>query len=869
MNKFTSLLVVLTLTVLGNACASGDSGPRIASIAITPGSVTFGGQGETYLLSAQAYNAAGDEVAATFEWTTSDADTVSVDADGVLTSTSRVGSAVIVAQAEGTQSAPLLAMVVVPAPSSEFVDDGQVVGNFTLVDPSAPLVPGVLYEVTLSGIVPPDVGTILLGRETAPVAGEVVDTRLENEYVVVTLELLPLDELFDEMKVDEILPLRNAEVAIGDAASDAYTMERQPEGNYVLTLTAQARSTAELSLKAATESFGPFDCEADITSIPLTLDALPTSFGLTADLDFILSYDSNLGGLQKLSVKGDTKAEFKVSPTLTAAFEGKLGCKIELLTITIPVGGPLAWFFGGQVPLGAGFELSGKFTLAQLGAEVATELVASAEIGMACPGGGECTMINEFSSDAKADYKWLLPATANGDAQLRIEPSLSGFLFFKVAMGSKFFEALRFDTFIVKGGLTQGANLSTVATQVGDDGYASDYKLTLDVSAGLASDAQLLFNFLNVNVAAFELKYSLLLFESPKAASATADVESFEEGDVVSFSVALDANTLDYLVLTDSTPYNVDEIVIYRKETSGGLVDAQEVARASATFGQTNFTLTWEATDDGTIQDNFFVFVDTKALAIPLSGGQLGLPFLDELEIAKVQPGSEGETTVELTGAQAIKDCRIETQDTVGNTLIDQSDRNTTDYTSGGGPAPTTGTLTCSLSEMGPPRASSDSRMTFQTSTGPLSASLSMQSTATISVQGTESIAQDFGYADGELGARYTWNVSVSEPHSFTLSVLATGGGVTGVEYDENNPADYGFVEWDTYAEAFVLGHPVASVHSRSAPEDVPMVTGVLQPGSHSLTIYVEWDPAGASSKDLQTNSPSGSAAGTLTLSPM
>jgi hypothetical protein len=641
MNKFTSLLVVLALTALASGCATEDSGPRIASIAITPGSVTFGGQGETYRLRAQAYDAAGEEVDATFAWRTSDADTVAVDADGVLTSTSRVGSAVIVAQAEGTESAPLLALVVVPAPKSEFVDDGQVVGDVTLVDPSAPFAPGLLYEVTLTGRDAPAMGTILLGRETAPVAGEVVDTRLDDGNLVVTLELLPLHELFMEIRVDEVLALRNAEVAIADAASDAYTLERQPEGNYLLTRVEKAGSPAGLSPKAVTQAFGPVECKSELSTVPLTLDVLPTSFGLTADLDFILNYDSDLSGLQKLSVKGDTKVEFKVSPSLTSAFEGKLECQIELLTITIPVGGPLAWVFGGQVPLGAGFELGGKITLAQVGAEISTELLASAEIGMACPGGGECTMINEFESDKKADYKLLLPATATNNAQLRIEPSLSAFLFYKIALGSSLFQKLRFDTFIVKGGLTQGANLSTVPAQIGNDGYASEYKLTLDVSAGLGNDAQKLFNFLNITLAKLELKYSLILFESPKAASATADVEDFEEGDTVVFSVALDADTLNYVVLTDTTPYNVDEIVIYRKVTADDFGDAEEVARASAAFGQTDFTLTWEATDDGSIEDKFFVFVDTKALAIPLIGGQVGVPFLDELEIAKIESSVE------------------------------------------------------------------------------------------------------------------------------------------------------------------------------------------------------------------------------------
>ncbi|MBW2191852.1 MAG: hypothetical protein JRG93_20145, partial [Deltaproteobacteria bacterium] len=502
--------------------------PIIVRVEITPGSVMLGALGESYPLTAQAFNAAGLEVDAEFAWTSSHPENISVDTDGLLTAMGMVGSATITAEADGIRSIPATVLVVVPAPNSQFVDDSQVVGDFALVDPEAEFVPGVLYTVTLTGIDPPPIGTILLGREEAPVGGKVVDAQVTNGDVVVTLELLTLDELFAELKIDQSYDLSNVEAQISEDAVDFYAMERQPDGSYVFTVLPDAPVDEKAKFP-----LGPFECETTLPITPLTFDALPLTFGLTIDLDFILNYDSSQGGLQKIAVKGSAKAQFKVSPTMTAAFEAKIECKMELLTLTVPIGGPLALIFGGQIPVGAGFAVGGKLTIAQVGAEVSTEASATAEIGVQCPGGSNCTMLNTLTSDTKADYKWLLPNSANVLSNLRLEPSLSGFLFIKMAIGNRFFSALRLDAFIIKGGLTQAANLSTVAAQILDAGYASDYKLTLDLSVGLASDAERIFRLMNVNVTKLELKTSLLLFSSPKATAVTADVASFEMGDTV------------------------------------------------------------------------------------------------------------------------------------------------------------------------------------------------------------------------------------------------------------------------------------------------------------------------------------------------
>ena len=477
-------------------------------------------------------------------------------------------------------------------------------------------------------------------------------------------------------------------------------------------------------------------------------------------------------------------------------------------------------------------------------------------------------MLNELETEAKADYRWLLPPAANLDAQLRIEPSMNAHLFAKVAMGNRFFAALRFDTFVVKGGITQAANLSTVNAQVADEAYASDYALALEVSAGLASDAQDLFDFLSVNVAALELKYSLPLFESPKAQSVVADVDAFEAGDPVTFTVALSPATLDYLFLLTPTPYNVDEIVVYRKTSGAGpTVTTEEVARVAASPGQTTFQLPWTADAEGAVADGFYAFVDTKALTVPLVGG--GIPFIDELELGKVTGPSEGPNRVTLTGVEVVHECELQTWNVAGTLLVDDRDYRTTVFGADGAPLPTGVTLGCTLQSSGVPRGSVDSTMTVLSATGPLAASLSMQGTAALSVLGDEARGQDLQFVDGELIARYTWTIELSKPHTFTLTTTAQGAPLSGVPYVPDSGEDYHFVLNDSFAVADLSGHPVAQSRSPEPEEDLTPVVGELGPGVHTLWVELEWDPEAASSKEPWSGSPSGSSSASLTLAPL
>ena len=650
------LTIILTIALfMLTSCGSGGAGTqddpnRVSRIEITPGTALLSELDQTRQLKAVAYNASGDVVAADFTWESSNPSLMSVDSQGQVTNHDYVGSSVISASADGIAGqATLLAVGLMP--NSVLVSDEQVLDTPQLLDTSTPPDIGSHYLVTLEAQVMVSVGDILLASESAPVGGRVVEVVDTAGGKQVTLELIPFNQMFSKLKIDQTYHLTHKDVEIPQAVSDGYVISENPDGslnftprtsNRVRPGTAQRNDLAigvPVGTVADPESL--LSCKAELTPqtspLPLTLNTLPVSNGLTIDMDLIVDYDSQGSGLQKLALGGQAKLEIKVTPTLDIAVEGKLSCEMELVTFTIPVGGPIAVVLGGQIPIGLGFELGGKLTLAQIGAEIQAKAQLDAEIGVQYnPTLADWEMINRSNSSADAEYKWVVPDVANLDAQFRLEPAVKGFLFADLELGNRFISSLRFETFKMNAGPVESAKLSTVNGQVADTGFASEYKMALNFNGKLGAQAQALFNFLSINVAAFDLyNIDLDLFKSPAMTSARASVGSFSAGDLVEFTVELNRDTLQYFSFTSLEPYNIDDIIIYRKIDTNGTITTQEVARTSASLGQSTFELSWIADSSGSIGSDFYVFVDTRALEIPLTFGT-GIPYLDEMELGIV-----------------------------------------------------------------------------------------------------------------------------------------------------------------------------------------------------------------------------------------
>ena len=649
---FLKLTLLAFSLVIVTACGGGGGGggsgvgeaanTAIASIKITPGNVMLTSAGQSRQLSAQAFNSEGVPVAGSFTWSSSKSD-VGVDKDGLITSATSTGSATITAKVGSVASAPVLVIIATPVVGTVLVKDAQIVGSPELVDPTVEeLVVGTRYRVTLSGVAAPAQGSILMATETAPVGGRVVDVQTSNGQTVVTLETVPLGEMFSALVVNETIDLSGVQPVIPDTILSQYNVTYEANGKMVYTpkvgaTAARAKST-RAAASAAKKDFmlGPFSCTSSV-SFPLGSVVQPT-LTLTSSPKVIFQYDSKDGGLQRFTVKGDLGGELKNSSLFDAAFEGKLECKAELAAYPIPIGGPLSWVVGGQVPVGLGFEVQGKAIAAQVGFDMLTKASASMEMGVACPRGVNCVGVTDFTATADGEFNWKFPPGINGPLfKGKLEPSIFGFVYAEASIGNPILKKARFNLVEGKFGPAFSATLATTSTQMLDPKYESKYERTKSVVVGASSSLKYFSDLMKINLVKIEFSAKNTVSTSPSSKKITANTEKYKVGDTVVFKIDVDPESLNFKVGES----NIDEIQILNKQTG------QLVTSTPGSQGKNSYTLNWVANESGSIADNFFAFVKTKL--IPGFSLKLGPVMPVAITINAIDPKIRPGASVQLT----------------------------------------------------------------------------------------------------------------------------------------------------------------------------------------------------------------------------
>jgi len=621
--KFLINSLIVAIVLIFTACGgSGSSGgkPTVSSVKIAPTSVMFTSPNQSMVLSAKAYDASGKELNVDINWSSSHTNIISIASDGNATAQGIIGSSLITAEVDGVKSAPVIVLVTKLVDGAILVDDDQVIGKIELLDPAVPPGVGSQYKVTLKGLALPKIGDILVGTGELPIAGQVVSAELINGVVHVTLEILPIDQMFTELVINEVWDLGKITPYIPEEIANHYTVTEEADGTMLFT---PKSSLSALSTVSKEFEFTPFTCKLEGTgTVPTFSLSNPVSaIRINRNFSLDLAYDSALGGFQKASVIGDLKAVFKAKPSLAANLNAKVSCDVELGSIPLPINPSLSWLLGFSVPLGVGFEVGGQLELAQLGADIDVNAHYIAEFGVECPLGNSCTSIHKLTDD-DSTFKtdWVLPS-GNIENNLRLKPEISGFGSAKLAIdiGNRYIGriigtsvATRFELIEAKGGLKQDADLAMIPAQVENTAYRSEYKLSIFSSIGAGSDINNWLSYVGMTGSVFEYQFpEILLASSPKALSATASQDQYNYGDAVTFTVELNQATVNYGFLG----YNVDEISIYKRVPNAeGSYDYIHFFDMPATEGQTKFEREWVFTDDGNITDNYYAFVKTKFL---------------------------------------------------------------------------------------------------------------------------------------------------------------------------------------------------------------------------------------------------------------
>jgi hypothetical protein len=623
---------------------------HIARIEVTPGGALFTAIDDSEALQARFYDDNGHLVPDTiFTWSSNDADTVSVDNNGVATAQAGLGSAQITASADGIVSPPVTVLVAEPVTDAVLIGDDEVVVSPTLVDLNADLGIGLQFITTLDGTTVLEVGDTIVGTGVEPIGGVVVAVEVQGDgSVIITYEVVPLDELFDNLLLDETYDLANVPFTLGKDAIDLYNLEDlgggsarltlKPETNLITNSMAVTGFTAQAATQASTKfMLGIFECEAT-ASPPFTLTTNPGTITVTTTATLSVQIAVPIGWIPDVELArldGEIRADFKAEISLTSNLSAEVKCEAaNMINKTIPLAGP-AFLLSPTVSMGPNIKLGGKIDTQSLGFELSAEAGANGFVEFRCPASNlsPCGVNAEFNAPTpKADYKVDVP---NPDALLdiKIQPELGAGVTGKISFGlppqfalvRALLGTLSIEAAKASLGLKQTGDLAFVKTQIDDESYASSYKLAYEWEAGPGEQVEQILNMLS---SLFNLGPDLLkasgdgdLATSPKATSATADDDIFRAGDTVTFTVDLDPSTTDYPFFD----YNVDHVKIYRKNDFG---EPDEIKDVAATNNQTSFIIPWMADADGSISaEDYYAFVTTDALPVPDIG---------ELELQKV-----------------------------------------------------------------------------------------------------------------------------------------------------------------------------------------------------------------------------------------
>lgn len=615
----------LVLAALLTACGGGGGGsdtpgpePVVAQVAIRETGLLLTAAGASRQLNALVTDALGTPVEAEVSWSSSNPAAIAVDAGGRVTAVAASGSAQITAQVQDLRSTPLLVAVAVPPAGALLLTDEQIVGDPVETDPNAAPSLANTYRVVLTGAAAPAVGQLVINTESKPVAGRVVAVSTSGGRHTVTLMLAPARTLFPNLNLKETFDLSRAQVVFPAELAAKYDIARSGD-TFSFTPRQGAFGAADRRARAlaasGTHALPPFtSCESSFSTLPIAL-SMPPLFSVTINpsLDVIFTAAN---GLERFIFQAEPVFQVEGGITVTAAFEGKVDCKVELFAIRVPVGGALSLVIGAILPVGVGLEAGGKVTVATLGIQSKVQTQTRAQVGLACPSGADCEFVRTLD-DLRVEYQPTVDLPGIGD--LRVEPTLMAYGWISAEIGNPFLRSIRFEAFTARAGAKLAGSFAPMIGQITDTSYQSDYKVALEAEAKVGADLDGALELLGLeDLAAIELTIGTDLARSP-AASVMASQASFAAGDVVRFSVRFDPARKDFF--PGVGPYNIDEVLLVRKN---GLV-AEVVGRASASTGQTDFTIPFNATDFGSASE-FSAFVVTKLLPAQVLALELDRP---------------------------------------------------------------------------------------------------------------------------------------------------------------------------------------------------------------------------------------------------
>jgi hypothetical protein len=602
-----NVLLMLLLILMSCGGNTPEPTPETLTVQITPGAALLTKTGETKALTAKVFNSSGNVVEKAITWTSSNPNDVQISSDGVITALKDLGSSQITASVGAVQSDAAVVTIAQPITGAVLVPDADIVSALPIaLDPTTIGEMGSRYVVQIKNA--PTVGSLLISSEGKAVAGKVVAVAETNGVFDVTLELVPLHELF-----------RSVSVQINQPIDTVATLESAAK---------QSRVTGEFDAP-----FG-FKCKVEATGISTGDDLWKVSPDVKIEPKLQIKPDIKLHLFESEYIERKVQVGIVASGKLTGLLKAQLGlkgkgeCARPFKAIPIPVGGYFSWFFMPEVvpSIVFGGEAEATFSLFEIGYQA--ELTLNANLGFTVSSTDDWIWANRGTTEFKGEPKY----TFGADIPFRLKGKMGAYLKGAFGFSSPVAKLVNnndatFALVEAKAGGYVSAEMATIGTQASSE--PSKYALGLEFGVGFPVELQ-------NNIAGFvkkklgwiskvtdKLSESMTkaiqaalaaglskefpLGESPVAlGKLEMDKATFKKGDKINFKFGLDASKIKFL-----GTYNVDKVIVYQLRNGIPF----EIVEQVASEDQIYFELNWAAEADGEAGKNFFAFVIPKLLS--------------------------------------------------------------------------------------------------------------------------------------------------------------------------------------------------------------------------------------------------------------
>lgn len=600
--------LAMVLAACGNQPGSNPGGPQVAKVVITTHAVLLENVGATQQLSAQAFDNRGNPVAANISWESSKPANISIDAQGVAKGAA-VGSSQLRAVVGGVKSAPLVAAVGALANGVVRIPDAKVVSGPAFGNGCGPFEVGCQYTAVLKEV-SPTAGTLWFSKapDGSPVQGKVVSSQPVAEGIQVTFEVVPIGDIFKDLKVDEVVDLPSDELEVSEALRANYNVEPLGDGSYQFTPKAGALGVRPLdfengflrcrgSLPQSTITFGQ-------PSFTLNLGNPRLAFSFEAPIPFVTAGFVRFLFTANPSVRINSgthtiNANFN-NQSLRCTFKNGISQPFQLLG------------FGFTAKLVPGLSVGGSFGAGSRSFSARVNASSNVRLGFECRPPAGCSTLTQGNAGS---VQGVVTLSGLGNLASTIRDLQAG-AFANVSISADAPVIGSLELFNFAEGYSMDFDLAPLETQISDNNpanYALSRSLQIDPFAAIKSLVSFLLGSGAGNSLRLDpIRLNLASVQSPLIQSVTAD--SSISGTTV--TVRLDPNRVNFFgtVAPFGLLYNVQKVQLIRRETNGTLTLVQE--RTPSSSGQTTFNFSLLT---GTSLANLYVTVVPVVLSeIPL-----------------------------------------------------------------------------------------------------------------------------------------------------------------------------------------------------------------------------------------------------------